>query len=240
MAFTLDQVVPWGRPFSEYVRMFALSEADLQRRIVGVGDGPASFNAELTARGGTAVSCDPLYQFSADQIRQRIDEITPIMVRETEANKEEFVWDHFGNPAGLIAARQGAMARFLEDYDSGKENGRYLNASLPNLPFNAGEFDLAVCSHFLFLYSQQFSYDFHLEAAQELLRVANEVRIFPLLQLGSTPSPYVGRVVETLTAVGHQVMIKTVNYEFQKGGNQMLRVKNARSNNAHHYTETVE
>ena len=154
------------------------------------------------------------------------------MVRETEANKDEFVWDHFGNPAGLIAARQGAMARFLEDYECGKENGRYLNASLPNLPFDDSEFDLAVCSHFLFLYSQQFSCDFHLEAIRELLRVANEVRIFPLLQLGSTPSPYVERVVEALTAVGHEVTIETVNYEFQRGGNQMMRVHNGHEQRA--------
>ena len=32
--------------------MFDLSAADLGRRILGCGDGPASFNAELTAQGG--------------------------------------------------------------------------------------------------------------------------------------------------------------------------------------------
>ncbi|MAD80187.1 MAG: SAM-dependent methyltransferase, partial [Planctomycetaceae bacterium] len=32
-------------------------------------DGPASFNAELTARGGSIVSCDPIYEFTADEIR---------------------------------------------------------------------------------------------------------------------------------------------------------------------------
>lgn len=225
MAFTLDRVVPWGRPFSEYVRMFSFSEADLQRRILGAGDGPASFNAVLTARGGTAVSFDPIYQFSAAQIRQRIEEITPTMVRETEANKDEFVWDYFGDVAGLIAARQEAMATFLADYELGKVNGRYRAARLPNLPFGTGHFDLAVCSHFLFLYSQQFSYDFHLECMIELLRVANEVRIFPLLQLGSTQSPYLEGIVQQLTAVGHDVAIETVDYEFQRGGNQMLRVR---------------
>ena len=33
--FTLDQVVPWGRSFDEYRLMFALSENDLQLRILG-------------------------------------------------------------------------------------------------------------------------------------------------------------------------------------------------------------
>ena len=58
--FTLDQVVPWGRSFAEYRRMFALSDADLGLTIVGCGDGPASFNAEATALGATVISCDPI------------------------------------------------------------------------------------------------------------------------------------------------------------------------------------
>lgn len=48
MPFVLDQVVPWGRSFDEYVRMFALTDADLNRSILGCADGPAAFNAELT------------------------------------------------------------------------------------------------------------------------------------------------------------------------------------------------
>ena len=51
MAFTLKQVVPWGRSFKEYVRMFDLTKKDLQKRIIGCGDGPASFNAEMKSRG---------------------------------------------------------------------------------------------------------------------------------------------------------------------------------------------
>ena len=49
--------------------MFALSEEDLNRRILGSADGPASFNSELTQRGGSMISCDPLYQFTPEQIR---------------------------------------------------------------------------------------------------------------------------------------------------------------------------
>ncbi len=58
MAFTLDKVVPWGRSLDEYRRMFALTDSDLEKRILGCADGPASFNAELTANGGSVVSCD--------------------------------------------------------------------------------------------------------------------------------------------------------------------------------------
>ncbi len=58
--FTLDKVVPWGRSFDEYQQLFALTPADLERRILGCGDGPAAFNAEATRRGARVVSCDPL------------------------------------------------------------------------------------------------------------------------------------------------------------------------------------
>lgn len=55
--FTLEQVVPWGRSFDEYCHMFALSSDDLALRILGCGDGPASFNAGATRRGMAVTSC---------------------------------------------------------------------------------------------------------------------------------------------------------------------------------------
>ena len=76
------------------------------------------------------------------------------------------------------------MRAFLDDYVRGRTQGRYLAASLPDLPFGGGQFDLALCSHFLFLYTDQLSCAFHRQAVRELCRVAREVRIFPLLDLG--------------------------------------------------------
>ena len=48
--FTLDEVVPWGRSFDEYRLMFALSDMDLELRILGCADGPVSLNAVATRR----------------------------------------------------------------------------------------------------------------------------------------------------------------------------------------------
>jgi hypothetical protein len=70
--FTLDQVVPWGRSFDEYRRMFGLTEDDLNRTIIGCGDGPASFNADSTRQGRRVISCDPLYRFEKVRIEERI------------------------------------------------------------------------------------------------------------------------------------------------------------------------
>jgi hypothetical protein len=76
----------------------------------------------------------------------------------------------------------------------------------------------------LFLYSEHFSEEFHVQSLKELFRVANEVRIFPLLELGAGRSRHLDPVVARLRAKGCAVSIETVGYEFRKGGNQMLRV----------------
>jgi hypothetical protein len=97
---------------------------------------------------------------------------------------------------------------------------------LPNFPFSDGEFDLALCSHFLFTYSNVLSLEFHLDAIRELCRVAPEVRVFPLIgQFGAAYSPHVFEVLSRLGAEGYECKIEQVPYEFQKGGNEMVRVR---------------
>jgi hypothetical protein len=117
------------------------------------------------------------------------------------------------------------MPAFLDDYATGMAEGRYLNSALPTLPFRDGDFDLALCSHLLFLYSQQLDQEFHYSSRLELCRVAKEVRVFPLLALGGAISPHLEGSVEMLREAGHQVSIQRVNYEFQRGANEMLQIK---------------
>jgi hypothetical protein len=223
--FTLDQVVPWGRSFDEYWRMFALSEDDLRSRILGCADGPASFNAEALLAGHRVVSCDPLYRYNADQIRERVQATSEVILEQTRRNVDQFVWTTIRSIDELRAVRMSSMELFLADFETGKREGRYLDATLPNLPFAAGAFDLALCSHFLFLYSEQFSEDFHLAALHDMCRVAKEVRVFPLLALDGERSSYVDALQKRLGAEGYAISIDEVPYEFQRGGNQMMRVR---------------
>lgn len=206
--------------------MFALTDADLATRILGCGDGPASFNAEATRGGGRVVSSDPLYQFEAAQIRQRIDDTSAEVLAQARENAHEFVWDDaIPDVDALKRVRMAAMTTFLDDYEQGRREGRYVVAGLPCLPFADGAFDLALCSHFLFLYSRQHDAPFHLESLRELCRVAREVRVFPLLALGGQPSPHVAPVTTELQDRGFTVTIERVPYEFQRGGNEMMRVR---------------
>lgn len=230
MAFTYESAVPWGRSFDEYCRMFALSDSDLALRILGCADGPAGFNAQMSKLGHRVVSCDPLYQFTAAQIQARIDATYQQVIGQTRDNQERFVWNTIPSVDALGQIRMTAMSGFLDDYADGARQGRYIAAELPSLPFKASSFDLALCSHFLFLYSDNFSCEFHYHAIQAMCYVAREVRIFPVLTYNAEPSPHLAPLLDQLTAAGYEAAVETVPYEFQRGGNKMLRVKSEITN----------
>lgn len=226
--FSLDQIVPWGRSFDEYCSMFKLSPSDLSGKILGCGDGPASFNAEATAKGNSVVSADPIYAFSEEEIAARIEATRTKVMEQTRANKQSFVWDTFKTPDELEQCRLSAMNLFLKDFQSKDAGERYVTAGLPKLPFEDNAFDLALVSHFLFLYSGKLDFDFHFSSILELLRVAKEVRIFPLIDLSGRLSEHLNSVISKLRENNIYARTIKVGYEFQRGGNQMLVIsKNA-------------
>jgi hypothetical protein len=223
--FTLDRVVLWGRSFDEYRRMFSLLDEELRLKIIGCGDGPASFNAEANLRGARVVSCDPIYRFSKSEIEQRIAVTSDQILEQTRCNAHEFVWrDEIRTVEELGHVRMAAMRTFLADYEAGKAAGRYVEGELPTLPFADAAFDVALCSHVVFLYSSQLGEAFHRAAVREMCRVAADVRIFPLLALSGQPSPFVDVCVRDAREMGRDVTMETVAYEFQRGGNQMMRI----------------
>jgi hypothetical protein len=145
------------------------------------------------------------------------------VVEQARRDAHRFVWgDDVPDPDALGRARHAAMRRFLADYDAGRARGRYVAAALPHLPFADGRFDLCVCSHFLFLYAGQLDLPFHLAAVREMLRVAGEVRVFPLLDLTGQRAAHVKPVAAALRASGRDVAVTRVPYEVQRGGDHML------------------
>jgi hypothetical protein len=177
--------------------MFALTSDDLSGGILDCAAGPASFNAELPSKGHRVTSCDPLYRFTVDEIRSRIDAAYDTMVANVRTTAHEFVWREFASPEHLGEARMAAMETFLADFPQGTAEARYLDRSLPHLGFRDREFDLALCSHFLFTYSDRLPVDFHVAAIEEMCRVADEARVF-------------------------QAEVRRVLYEFQRGGDEMI------------------
>jgi hypothetical protein len=220
----LDKVIPWGRCLDEYIGMFHLTSADRKLAILDCAGGPASFNAEMTRQGNKVTSCDPVYQFSAEEIATRIQETYQTVIDGVKANVDDYLWTNIESPTKLGEVRMAAMQQFLEDLPQGIQESRYVTGELPILPFDNRQFDLALCSHFLFTYSDLFTEAFHLESIREMCRTAAEVRIFPLVKVSGEPCPLLPPIIKELKGQGYKVEVQDVSYEFQKGGDQLLRV----------------
>jgi hypothetical protein len=224
MAMQLESVVPFGRSLDEYIKMFNLTATDLQKNMLGVGDGPASFNAEGTKLGYNITSIDPLYEFTAEQIKSRFDAVVDNVIQQVRNTPDDWVWSYHKSPDDLRTNRERAIHLFCEDYPQGKLEGRYQLRELPVLHYPDQHYDLGLCSHFLFLYSDHYDKEFHINSICEMLRVCREIRIFPLLTLMLKPSPHLNAVMESLEQRGYTCQIEPVAYELQRGGNQMLVV----------------
>lgn len=223
MSFTLKSVVPWGRTLTEYQKMFGLTPADLNLNFLSVGDGPASFNAELTHMQGSVTSIDPVYQFSRVEIEQRIIETKTEVIEQMTTNYDKFVWNEIKTIDDLISIRMNAMKNFLADFEKGKQEGRYVTHIMPDkTPYRDQQFDIGVSSHFLLLYAN-LGVDFHIATIQEMLRVCKQVRIFPVLNLDAQKNNVIDVVLAHFAKRNVLNLIK-VDYEFQKGGNQMVQI----------------
>jgi hypothetical protein len=222
----LKNIVPWGRSLEEYRQMFLLSENDLKSKILGCGDGPSSFNYEATSLGGNITSIDPIYKFSEKDIKQRIIETSNEVMEQLRINKDKYVWKNIESIDALYDIRMKSMDNFLRDYERGKSEGRYISNTLPDLSsFVDKSFDIVLCSHFLFLYSEQLDLDFHIKSILEMCRLAkSEVKIFPILDLESNRSKHLDKVLEVLDKNNYKYSIEKSSYEFQRNANQMLRI----------------
>lgn len=224
MAVELQNVVPLGRSLEEYRLMFDLSDEDMDRQILGVADGIASFNAEMTELGKNVVSADPIYRFQGKEIREQFYNVIDSVVDQLKASQEDYKWEFFKSPDEYKQYRIQTLEKFITDYDLGKRERRYIIGELPSLDIGDSSFDLALCAHLLFFYSEQLDYDFHLASVKEILRTANEVRIHPLLDLKLNRSVHLDPIVRELESYGLSVGLIEVDYEMQRGGNMMLRI----------------
>jgi len=221
MAFLLDKVVPWGRTQKEYIKMFSLAETDLCKRIASFGDGPASFNYESTIAGHDVISFDIIYQFTKAQIEAQIDKTKDIVMQQTQQNMNHYIWSDITDLAHLEKLRMGAMRLFLNDFDKGKSDGRYIYHELPNKTNYAdNSFDIGLSSHFLLMYTS-LGLDFHIQAIDEMLRICKEIRITPIVDLDGKPSELTDQIIAYYQKP-YNVQIIETSYVFLKNGNQML------------------
>lgn len=224
MAFNLENVVPWGRNFNEYKLMFQLNESDVSKNTAGFGDGPSCFNYEATQQGYSVTSFDPIYQFSKDELKKRIDDVRITVMQQMRENINNYVWTNIKNLEELENIRMSAMRLFLSDFEKGKQDGRYIYHELPNrLIYADDSFDIGLSSHFLLMYTV-LGYEFHIQSMTEMLRVCKEIRIFPIVDLDANKTDLISKVINYFDK-RYDVEIRKTQYEFQKGDNNMLIIR---------------
>jgi hypothetical protein len=191
-----------ARPFADYTAQFALSDKDLANGpVLDCPGGASDFAATLRRQGGHAISVDCCYVDSATDMAERVQAELERVVAWTGSQPDRFPLDDQGTWLHAPAWRASA-ATFLTDYaaDRRHHTGYYHQASLPDLPFPDRTFSLALSGFLLFTYPDHFDPDFHLRAIDELLRVADEVRIHPLNDSSGLLYPHLDALLAELRA----------------------------------------
>jgi hypothetical protein len=196
----------------DYRQIFALSEPDLQKKILEYPAGISSVNAELYALGHLIISGDPAYSLSPKEMRDYASKILRENIAATDKSCQ----------SALIAQWEQSLELFLSDYETGKKQGRYRAMDLP--PFSNVEetYELLLCTDFLF--NPPVSSGTAQELMNELCKLAAEVRIFPLPQDKNAVAAELGPMMLALQQRNFGVEIRAVNYPPCNQASAMLRI----------------
>ncbi|WP_127532505.1 class I SAM-dependent methyltransferase [Paenibacillus kobensis] len=216
------------RGYDEYVRMFTLNGSLEGKSILDIAGGAASFTADCRSRGIDARAVDPRYGLDTEAVladaRQEIETSTD----KIRAIAHRFDFSYYGNVDLHREGRLRSFARFAEDFTSPDKEERYIAGSLPALPFADGSFDLVLCSHFLFLYADQFGPEFHEQAVLEMIRLCRpggEVRIYPLKSLQWEPYPHMEALFASIRKAGAAPFLAKSELPFIPGSSEMLVIQ---------------
>lgn len=218
----LDRLVVTPRPLADYRNMFLLTDAELTGGpILDCPAGASPFGAQVRARGGSVLSVDPAYARPRAELVEGIMGDLARLETWLSTNPEYANWAYLGSPGALLRAWELAVDFFLADFEPDGE--RYVTAALPALPFPDKHFSLTLSSHLLFTYPDFLSFEQHLAALLELVRVTRgEVRVFPLVDSASVRYERLDELRAAL--LGHDVRteIRRAACAYNVGGDEML------------------
>lgn len=222
----LKHIVFIGRTFDEYIAMFNLTKEELEgSMILDCPAGACSFTALANQQGADVTAADIAYHYDFELLKEKGAQDLEIVMQNVEKVKDNYIWDYFRSIDDLKNQRIQAFTDCMSHM--GQVPDRYIPSTLPALPFTDNQFDLTLSAHFLFLYADKLDYDFHIQTIKELIRVSKrEIRIFPLVSLSCNRYKYLDKLIAYLQCRGCIVNEVPVPYEFQKGANSMLSIKN--------------
>ena len=217
----LGELIVTPRPLFDYRRMFLLSDEELLAGpILDCPAGASPFAAQVRARGGTAVSVDPIYG-PRDTVVARVAADLAQVHGWLAAGPVGLDWSYLGSADALLRAFEVSADFFLADY--AENSPWYVRATLPSLPFADGEFALTVSSHLLFTYPEYVDFAEHVTFLLEMVRVtAGEVRVCPVADPAGVPYPGLHAVREELAAHGVVTELRAARSAYSKGGDDIL------------------
>jgi hypothetical protein len=217
----LGKLIVTPRPLFDYRNMFLLSDEELLAGpILDCPAGASPFAAQVRARGGHAVSVDPIYGPRVE-IEARIAADLEHVHSWLAAGPVGLDWSYLGSPDAMMRAFEVAADFFLADY--AEDSPHYVAAGLPSLPFADGEFHLTLSSHLLFTYPEYVSYEQHAEFLLEMARVTSgEVRVCPIADPAGVPYPRLDDVRRELTTHGVRTELRQAASAYSKGGDDIL------------------
>ena len=226
MSLKLDNILITGRLYEEYIAFFDLDIKELKgKKVLDCPSGASSFVSSASTKDIDAVGTDILYQFDIDAM-QKQGEISIDKIYEDVSWMDGFNFDFYKSIDNHKKFRQKALAEFSKDYN----DKNYFYNQLPKLNFEDNSFDIILSSHLLFVYDDRFDYEFHRDSILEMLRISDEVKIFPLVDFKNSHvgeeknfSPYVYKILDELKEFSCE--IKKVDFEFQPRANYMLKIK---------------
>ena len=96
----------------------------------------------MTALNTSVMSIELIEQFSKNDLENHIDETRLVMMKQMREDQDRFVCSSMANVDELEKLRMGAMKKIIEDFELGKNQGRYLTHQLHNqLSFDENSFE---------------------------------------------------------------------------------------------------
>lgn len=226
-----DKVVLLGRTFKEYITYFKLSPSQMKgKHFLDIAGGVSSFCAEANLKGVDAKSYDPIFEYSSEDIEKQCKSDLENVITQLPSVSHIYKWGFYKNIKDLKQYREKAYQKFLIDYSKNRSN--YISGSLPHTPFTNNEFDISLVSYFLFLYSDRFDLDFHVESILELSRISRqEVRVYPLTNLKGEKPEMMDYCLKDIRLKKLEIEIKKLDMEFFfKNSNEVMVIKTSADN----------
>nr|WP_295974949.1 methyltransferase domain-containing protein [uncultured Bacillus sp.] len=216
------------RSYKEYEEMFMFDDCLFKKgRVLDAASGGSSFIAELTKKGYDAVAVDPLYRLSVEEMNAFGYQEIEIASQKLEKVKHIYEWVSYESLDMHNDIRRHSFQKFLESYKQDVKKEKYIAASLTSLPFENDTFSLVVCNHFLFLYQEQFDFNFHLKAIEEMIRVTKvggSIRIYPLVDFKSQIYTHLDELIDAINTSHASAKIKETPFRFLPSAHHFLQI----------------